>query len=236
MGRGLVDPIDDFRSTNPAVNPALLAALTKDFIASGFDLRNAIRTICASRAYQLEARPNGTNVDDEINFARAIPRRLGAEQLLDSVHLALGGLPKFEGYDKPMRAVRLPGIRAVYRPKRPTDGDKFLHLFGKPQRLTNSDTERADDTSLAQVFELTSGATLNGLLIDPKNGLAGLLKNAGSDDELVRDLYWTILTREPNAVERTAAASHLTKTDNRRAATEDLAWALLNAKEFLLRK
>lgn len=235
MGRGLVEPVDDFRATNPPVIPALLDALTRDFVASGFDLRHAIRVICASRAYQLESRPNESNRDDEINFSRALPRRLSAEQLLDSMHLALGRLPEFEGYDLPMRAVELPGIRAVYRPKRPTPGDRFLHLFGKPPRLLNTDTERVDDTSLAQVFELTSGTTLNGLLTDPENALGPLLDRNASDAAVVRELYWTLLTREPSAGEQAAAAEHRSRSTDRRAWVEDLAWALLNAKEFLLR-
>ena len=236
MGRGVVEPVDDFRATNPPVNPDLLDALTESFVRSGFDLRHAIRTICASRAYQLNSEPNATNVEDEVNFARALPRRLGAEQLLDSVHGALGSLPRFEGYDRPMRAIQIPGIRAVYRPKRPTSGDRFLHLFGKPPRLTDSDTERVNDTSLAQVFELTSGATLNGLLDDPKNSFGDLLKRNASNGSLVEELYWTMLSRGPSEAERAAAIAHVGRSEGRRAATEDLAWAMLNAKEFILRK
>jgi hypothetical protein len=236
MGRGLVEPVDDFRATNPPVNPALLDALTADFIKSGFDLRHAIRTICASRAYQIDSLPNETNEDDEINFARALPRRLGAEQLLDSAHLALGGLPKFEGYDQPMRAAQIPGVRAVYRPKAPTHGDTFLHLFGKPPRLTNSDTERAGDTSLAQVFELTSGGTLNALLTSESGTLSKWLSGNKTDDELVDTLFWTLLTREPARTERMAHTYYLGHAEDRRQALEDLAWSLLNAKEFLLRR
>jgi len=234
MGRGLVDPVDDFRATNPAVNPELLDALARDFTASGFDLRHAIRTICASRAYQLSSRPNRFNADDTMNFARVIPRRLSAEQLLDSIHLALGSLPSFEGYGQPRRAVTVPGIRATYRPRNPTPGDRFLHLFGKPERQTNSDTERINETSLAQVFELTSGQTLNELLTRPDNRIADWLKLP--DPQLVNELYWTFLSREPGAVEYEAAMRHLEKSTDRRRAAEDLAWALVNSKEFLLRK
>lgn len=236
MGRGLVDPVDDFRATNPPVNPALLDALTADFVKSGFDLRHAIRTICASRAYQLDSLPNETNADDETNFARALPRRLGAEQLLDSIHLALGGQPRFEGYDRPMRAAQVPGVRAVYRPKAPTHGDTFLHLFGKPPRLTNSDTERANDTSLAQVFELTSGGTLNTLLTEPKNALAPLADPALEPAVAVDRLYWSLLTRAPGGEELSAYTEHLTRAADRRQALEDIAWSLVNAKEFLLRR
>jgi hypothetical protein len=236
MGRGIVDPIDDFRATNPPVNPALLDALTADFVKSGFDLRHIIRTIGASRAYQLDSLPNETNADDEINFARNLPRRLGAEQLLDSVHLAMGSTTTFEGYDRPMRAAQIPGVQALYRPKKPTTGDTFIHLFGKPPRLTNSDTERTSETSLAQVFELTSGRTLNELLTKTGNSLGTLLESKKSDTELIDSLYWSILTRAPDNEERTATADYLGKSENRREALEDITWSLLNAKEFLLRR
>lgn len=236
MGRGLVDPVDDFRETNPAINPALLDALTDDFVKSGFDLRHTIRTICASHVYQLGSEPNDSNADDEINFARNLPRRLSAEQLLDSAHLAFGSLPTFEGYDKPMRAAQLPGVQAVYRPKSPTSGDKFVQLFGKPPRLTNSDTERTTDTSLAQVFELTSGASLNGLLTKKDNWLGRLVEEGKSDRDSVEQLYWTLLTRPPSDEEMSATENHLAKAPDRRLALEDIAWALLNAKEFLLRR
>lgn len=238
MGRGLVEPVDDFRATNPPSNPELLDALTEDFVKSGFDLRHAIRTICASHAYQLGVVPNETNFDDEVNFARAIPRRLGAEQLLDSVYLALlgpEGRPQFEGYDKPLRASQLPGVQAVYRPKKPTDGDRFVKLFGKPPRLTNSDTERTYDTSLAQVFELTSGATLNKLLAQKDNFIDRLLAAEQDDAARITTLYWSTLTRPPSGEELSATESYLSGAENRRAALEDIAWALLNAKEFLLR-
>lgn len=239
MGRGLVDPVDDFRATNPPSNPALLEALTDDFVKNGFDLRHAVRTICASHAYQLGTEPNATNFDDEINFARALPRRLGAEQLLDSVHLALlgpEGRPSFEGHKEPMRAAQLPGVQAVYRSNKPTDGDRFVRLFGKPPRLTNSDTERTSDTSLAQVFELTSGSTLNGLLMREGNALDRLLESKRPDREIVESLYWTLLTRAPSGEEWSATEDYLSSAADRRAALEDIAWALLNAKEFLLRR
>ncbi len=236
MGRGLVDPVDDFRTTNPPVNPALLDALAADFLNSGYDLRHAIRTICASRAYQLGSEPNETNADDEMNFARALPRRLSAEQMLDSVHLALGGLPTFEGYEKPIRAAQLPGVQALYRPKSPTSGDLFVHLFGKPPRLTNSDTERTSDTSLAQVFELTSGSSLNGPLTQKGNLLDQLLEAKLSDEAQVDRLYRSILTRPPSGEELSATGAYLKDAENRREALEDLAWSLLNAKEFLLRR
>lgn len=235
MGRGLVDPVDDFRTTNPPVNPELLDALTEALIQSGFDGRHLIRLICNSRAYQLSSQPNETNAEDMSNFSRGIPRRMGAEQILDAVHQVLGTLPSFEGYPEPMKAIQVPGIRAVYRPKSPTPGDRFLHLFGKPPRLTNSDTERVQDPSLAQVFELTSGPSMQQRLSDRANALGGLLERYPEPEDLVDALWWRTLTRMPSLDEKTAAANHLLSAQDRRMALEDLVWALLNAKEFLLR-
>lgn len=236
MGRGIVEPIDDFRSTNPPVLPELLNALTEDFVASGFDLRHAIRVICASRAYQLESTPNTTNAADTLNFSRAIPRRLEAEQLLDSIHQALGSDSTFEGYEEPLKAIELPGVQAVYRPKRPTHSDTFLKLFGKPPRLTNSDTERVNETSLAQVFELTSGATLNEALTRSNNFIGDLLNQENVPKRIIERLYWTLLSREPNSEEIDVNSHYISQSSSRRDAVEDLTWALLNSKEFLLRK
>jgi len=236
MGRGIVEPVDDFRSTNPPVLPELLDALTADFVASGFNLRHAIRTICASRAYQLESIPNATNADDVINFTRNIPRRLEAEQLLDSIHQALGTHSAFEGYEEPLKAIELPGVQAVYRPKKPTHGDTFLKLFGKPPRLTNSDTERVNQTSLAQVFELTSGGTLNDALTHSDNLIGRLLDQRKNANEITQRLYWTLLARRPSREEIDFYRQYISKTPSRREAIEDLTWALLNSKEFLLRK
>ena len=238
MGRGLVDPVDDFRATNPPVNPALLEALAEDFIAHDFDLKHMIRTICQSQAYQLSSVPGDDNADDEINFTRQIPRRLDAEQLLDSAYRALGVPAKFAGYDtnEVSRGAQVPGVQASYRGSDDTPADRFLKLFGKPPRLTNSDTERTSDTSLAQIFELTSGRTLNELLIAKTNTISRLLEAKKSDPELIDDLYWTLLTRSPSPEEKAATTDYLAKAKNRRESVEDLTWSLLNAKEFIFRK
>ena len=237
MGRGLVDPIDDFRTTNPAVNPALLDALTEDFVKSGFDLRHAIRTICRSRAYQLSSIPTPGNADDEINFARQLPRRLGAEQLLDSAHRALGVPARFGGYDEAVdRAAEIQGVQASYRGSADTASDKFLKLFGKPPRLTNSDTERSNETSQAQVLELTSGETLNQLLTADRNLISQLLESGQSHAERIETLYWSILTRPPTPEELAAMELYQANSADPRQALEDLAWSMLNAKEFILRK
>src|ERR1041384_1003477 len=98
MGRGIVDPIDDFRPTNPPSHPELLDELSRDFAAHKFDLRYVVRLIMNSRAYQLSSEPTDTNKDDELNFSHVLPRRLSAEQLIDAHYQVLGVQPKFNGY------------------------------------------------------------------------------------------------------------------------------------------
>ncbi len=236
MGRGIVDPPDDFRGTNPPSNPALLDALTEDFIASGYDLRHAIRVIANSRTYQLSSTPNETNVEGDLNFARAEIYRVPAEPLLDSLHAALEMPATFAGYDEPLRAAEVPGVQATFRGSGMTPADHFLKLFGKPPRLMNSDIERTNETSLAQVFELTSGENLDQLLNKSGNRLSRLLSSKMSDDEMIEDLYWAVLSRPPQRAEQMAAAYYLHRAEDRRAALEDIAWSVLNSKEFLLRR
>ncbi len=236
FGRGIVDPVDDFRSTNPAVNPELLSVLEKEFIASGFDLRHLIRFIMSSETYQLSALPNETNREDERNFSRTLVQRLSAETLLDAMHQVLGTSPQFTGIDRPMRAGQLPGVESIHRNRKPKRDEHFLKLFGRPVRQLNSDLERSNATSLAQVFEMTSGRTLHAMLAQENNRLSELVGSGASNREIVDTLYWTALVRPPNAAEAEEARAYLNRAGNRRHALEDLAWALLNSKEFMLKR
>jgi hypothetical protein len=236
MGRGIVDPIDDFRSTNPASNPALLEALTADFVAHRFDLRHAIRTIMNSRTYQLSSEPNDTNRDDEVNFSRASVRRLSAEQLLDAFSQVADVPIEFGGYPPGTRAGQLPGGAAIRRRgSQFAAGDQFLTLFGKPPRLLTCECERTTDTTLGQAVNLISGQALNELLTHEDNRLTRLLASDLSNPEIVTELYWTALSRAPNDEELAATTSYLASSADRRAALEDVLWSLVNAKEFLLR-
>ena len=130
----------------------------------------------------------------------------------------------------------MPGVESVHLSRNPGHGERFLKLFGKPARLTNSDAERNDETTLAQVFELTGGETLNHLLREEHNRIGQQIRKGHEDAEIVDTLYWAILTRPPSAIESTAMLNHLAATENRRSALEDVAWGLLNAKEFMLRR
>lgn len=231
MGRGLVDPLDDFRLTNPPSNPALLDALADDFVASGFDLRHLIRTIMTSRAYQASAEPNDTNADDE-NYSRAILRRLPAETLLDAQCQVLDAPTTFDGYPVGTRAGQVRGVR---RSRDGKSGDRFLRTFGKPERLLACECERSNETTLKQALVLIGDEDLNERLAKPGNRLERWARSDRPAGEIVRELYWTTLSREPSAEELSSAETLLTSTGDRFVVLQDLAWALLNSKEFLFR-
>jgi Protein of unknown function (DUF1549)/Protein of unknown function (DUF1553) len=238
LGRGIVDPPDDFRATNPPSIPALLDALAEDFARSGYDLRHLIRTICASQTYQLDSTPNDTNAADVANFSHAAVRRLDAESLVDAVCQFLGVDPPVTIDGKSMTAVQMPGLRLGRR----DDGSEInsmLVTFGKPRRLVSSDVERTDATSLGQVFTLTSGPLVARWIAQPDNRLGRLLASGASDAAIVDELYSSALTRPPTEVEAAVCRGKLAAAltpEARRSAAEDIAWALLNAKEFVLRR
>ncbi len=239
LGRGLVDPLDDFRASNPPVNAPLLDALARDLASNHFDLRHLVRTILRSHAYQLSAIPNETNRADETNFSRALVRPLQAEQLLDAVCQVTGVPSRFPGLPPGTRAGQLPGV-GLSRERRQTvtPAEKFLTVFGKPGRSLSCECERADDSTLAQAFQLITGETINSKLAEPDNRLDRLLALGKTPEQMAEELYLSALCRFPTPREKAAANRLLSPSRGaaRRQALEDLAWALLNAKEFLLRQ
>jgi hypothetical protein len=237
MGRGIVDPIDDFRATNPASHPALLEALAQDFVRHKFDLRRVIRLIMNSRTYQLSSEPNNTNQDDEMNYSHALVRRLNAEQLLDCQHEVTGVAQSFAGYPRGWRAAQLPGMNfEKRRNSKTTMNDQFLKLFGKPPRLLTCECERSTETTMGQAFNMISGPAMNQLLTSAENRLTELLKSGKTDRQIFEELYWTTLTRQPSPLELSRGQNYLASSSDRRAAMEDLTWGLLNSKEFVLRQ
>lgn len=236
MGRGIVDPVDDFRSTNPPVNPELLAALQREFVRNEFRVRPLMRLILNSKTYQLSSVPNATNQNDASLFARIEPGRLTAEQTLDAVSQVLGTPAKFGGQKPGTRAVQLAGVRnGGHRYSPPEIGDRFLALFGKPDRQLSCECERTDETTLAQTFELCSGDLIDQLLRDDQGTIAESLKRGDSDGQIVETLYWSSLCRAASEQETAAVLMHISNHSNRRQALEDVAWAILNSNEFLLR-
>ena len=237
VGQPLVDPIDDVRETNPSSNPELLQFLSKELIESGFDQKHLIRLITNSITYQLSSDPGLVlNIGTDLTFARAKVMRYPAEVIIDAAHKSMSIEGEFSDSFKSKYAITMPGVDSVHLSKNPHENDKFLKIFGKPARLTNSDAERSNETTLAQVFELTAGKTLNTILSHQENKIGQLLKNGKDDLEIIDELYWSILTRPPVDEEWSAFLSYLNLSSNRRSALEDVAWSLLNAKEFLLRR
>ncbi len=235
MGRGLVDPVDDFRASNPPSHPALLDALARELREHGYDLRHLIRVIMASRAYQLDSETNDTNGDDEINYSHVVLRRLSAEQLLDSQSEAVGASLKLKGETEGTRISQMIEGRKFYKPLR-TPEDKFLATFGKPPRLVCSESERSNETSMSQAFQFLSGPVLNELLTRSDNRLANLASGKNDARAILSELYLATLSRQPSAAEMSAIGSRIETAKSKRAAIEDIEWALLNSKEFIFRR
>lgn len=227
LGRGIVDPVDDFRDSNPSANDALLDALAKDFVDHHFDAKHLVKTIVLSRTYQLSAQTNEFNREDNKYFSHAVTRLHTAEQLLDAICTVTGLPEKFADLPLGTRAVQLP------------DGEVnhvFLKTFGQPGRELACECEREGDSNLAQALQLINGPTINEKLRNPTNRLGQLLGKNLSDQETLNDLYLTTLSRLPLEGEIKAATDHLAKNGaNKRKAWEDLQWALINSKEFLFR-
>jgi len=236
MGRGIVDPVDDFRSTNPPSNPELLTALTRHFVQSGFRVRPLMRTILNSKTYQLSSTPNETNKNEAHLFARVEPRRLTAEQTLDAITHVIGVPAEFGDHKLGTKAVQLAGVRdATHRFATRKNGDEFLTLFGKPGRQLTCECERTDETTLAQTFELCGGDLIDQLLRNSGGRIADAMKRGDPDAQIIEELYWVALSRGPTQEEATFAADFVRRKTDRRKALEDVLWALLNSNELLLR-
>ena len=235
MGRGIVDPVDDFRATNPPSNRELLDSLADKLVSSDFDLRALIRTIMSSHAYQSASIPAEDDPRGEAAFSQNVVRRLTAEQLLDAQCQVLGLPAEFNGYPAGMRAVQLPGVRKVRRrDQRPAGGDRFLEVFGKPQRAIACECERSQETTLTQTLMLIGGEGLHRRLTSPASRLHGWIDAGRGNNEILELLYWWALSRPPSEDEQAAGLQWLCQGD-RAEAVQDMAWALLNAKEFLFR-
>ncbi|AMV23757.1 hypothetical protein VT84_05045 [Gemmata sp. SH-PL17] len=225
FGRGLVEPVDDVRATNPPSNPELLDALAKYLVENKFDVRKLIRFIAASRTYQTSAAPNATNEKDERNFSRSYFRRPEAEVLLDMIAQSLGVPEKFTGSPGVTRAVQLWDSKAR---------SDFLKLFGRPNRVTACECERTREPSVSQVLNLLNSTEIQAKLTHEAGTVAKLVRAQKDDVKLIEELYLTFYSRFPTSDETTTGMTHLKKyANNRRAATEDLAWALMNSTEFL---
>jgi Protein of unknown function (DUF1549)/Protein of unknown function (DUF1553) len=225
MGRGLVEPVDDVRATNPPSNPELLAALGQNLVESRYDMRALIRTITASRVYQLSSRPNATNERDELNYSRALFKRIGAEVLCDMVSQTTGVTEKFSGAPTGTRAIQLWDSKVPHY---------FLKVFGRPERLSACECERNHEPSVAQVLHLLNAPEINARISHEGGTVARLCKRQPDDALLIEELYLTYYSRLPTDRERQRALAHMVEhKDRRRQGAEDLAWSMLNSLEFL---
>jgi Protein of unknown function (DUF1553)/Protein of unknown function (DUF1549) len=224
--RGIIDPVDDVRSTNPPINPALLDALTQDFVEHKFDARHLMRRIVTSATYQRSSTPTASNRHDEQNFSHAIPRRIPAEALLDTLGQATGVPEQFPGVPAGFRAAQLP------------DGNvetPFLKLFGKPQRMEACECERDNGSNVLQALHLINGKSILGRVQNPNARPEQLAKQKLTDEQLVEELYLWCLARRPRDAEMKVSTEFIKSYGEKRGeAVQDLAWALLNSKDFLL--
>ncbi len=224
LGRGIIDPVDDIRASNPPVNAALLAALTKDLTDHQFDLQHLMRVIVKSRTYQASFQSNEWNALDGDNFSHAIPRRLSAEPLMDAVTQAAGVRPNFPEVPEDTTASQLPDPHV--------GADGFLDLFGRPTRESSCECERRADFSLPQALNLINGTTISDAVADSKGRIAKSVLAGMTDAAMVEDLYLATLTRLPTKTESENALRYLAGGPETLKA-QDLLWALLNSKGFL---
>ncbi|GAB4145334.1 MAG: DUF1549 domain-containing protein [Planctomycetaceae bacterium] len=224
MGRGIVEPVDDFRDSNPPSNEKLLDELAKRFVKNGFSRKWAVKTIMKSRLYQLSSRKNEFNADDEIYSSHATTRLLGAEQLLDAICQVTGVNEKFSGLPAGTRAVELPD---------PPTNHYFLKIFGQPQREMACQCERSNESNLSQALQMINGPVVHNKLRDGKSRIATMMAAKKSDTEIIETLYLAALSRKPVPAELQAAKKHIAASKNRKEALEDVGWAILNSKEFL---
>ena len=226
MGRGIVDPVDDFRESNPPTNIPLLDALAHDFAFRRFNLKYLVATIMKSGAYQLSSVSNPLNESDRKYFSHAVPTRLTAEQMLEAIGGVAGAPEEFAGYERGTRVTQVVPTWQVH---------PFLRLFGQPPRESVCECERNGDATLGQSFELISGRLIDSRLRSSDNRLSRLLASAKPPAEMAAELYLAAYARYPSVAETKVAVAYLEKAKDRRAALEDLAWGLMNTKEFLLR-
>jgi hypothetical protein len=227
MGRGIVEPLDDFRVTNPPANEALLDALANDFVANGYHLKHTIRLILNSRAYQLSSVPNDTNRADTLNYSHYYVRRLLAEELIDSMSEVTGVPEKFPGYMPGTRAMTIPQGAPTY----------FLATFGR-LKAREVICERDNSPDVAQAMHLISGQTIQNQITGKGGTLDHWLADPSlSDEEITRRLFMATLVHRPNERELSQVTASVQArgggTVARRQAFEDVLWTIFNSKAFI---
>ena len=226
MGRGIVEPVDDIRVTNPPSNPELLDALAKDFVANGFDVKKLLRRILTSEVYQLSSNPTPENKQDEVFYSKYSVKRMGAEELLDAVNAATGSTEKFPNLPAGMRAVQLPD---------PKVQNYFLDTFGRPLREIACECERSAEPNMAQALHLMNSDFVQNKVAAKTGRVGKLLEAKKPDEEIVQELYLATVSRPATAEESARALQGVSQAPNKTEGFEDLLWALLNSREFMFK-
>jgi hypothetical protein len=233
MGRGLIEPVDDLRATNPATNDELVEELVKDFTAHNFDVNHMIQTIMESAAYQTSSKPLKENSADDKYGSHYVIKRLPAEVLIDAYSEVTGEPEKFNGYPAGTRALQLPDTAVK---------SYFLDAFGRPARQQTRESERTSVPTITQALHIINGDTLNNKLRAPGNSIDVLMKRGLSDEQIVNDLYLASFSYYPKENERAALvkALHLAEQEKtagienpRREALNDMMWAMLTSEPFM---
>jgi hypothetical protein len=237
FGRGIVDPLDDMRITNPPSNPELLDALANNLIENKYSLKALIKTICKSRTYQLSSTPNDFNKSDKQAYARYYPKRLQAEVLLDALCQATDSPTRFNGLpadrNAPTRAIMLPDE---------SFSSYFLDVNGRPQRISACECERVNEANLAAVLHMLNSDEVQQKIARSGGRVDRLAADARPDAEKIDELFLWVLCRKPTADDKKAALAHIEQQIARnptnaavakRTAYENIMWALVNTKEFV---
>ena len=226
-GRGIIDPVDDIRSSNPPSNPALLKALVDDFVAHKMDLKGLLRTITRSHTYQRSFQTNKWNEDDGENFSHFMPRRLSAEQLFDAIMIAASSPVNLPGVPSGFRATQLPD---------PNIQVGFLEMFGRAPREIPCECERTSEVSLAQTLTLINGPTVSEAIVHPQGLLARSLAKSSDPKFLTEEIYLSVVNRLPTAEELQKSIEYLNSVESKSEAAQDLMWALMNSPAFLFNR
>lgn len=222
FGAGIVEPVDDIRSTNPATNEPLMRALVNDLRAHNFDLKYLTATIMKSRTYQLSAQPNKTNRTDTKLFSHYMPRRMPAEEMADAVAQVTGVSDRYPGMPPGIRACELADTEIP---------SIMLDTFGRPPRVMPSDSERNCNPAISQALALLNSDAIQQKLKSSECVLTDLLKKP--DAEVVETLFLSAFSRRPTAKEAAALLDQVKAAPKRDEAFQDVMWALLNSKEFM---
>ena len=227
LGRGIIDPVDDIRASNPASNPELLDALTKDFVDNGYNLKRLIQLICTSATYQRSLEPNKWNEDDTMNYSHAVPRRLSAEQLYDAIIQATGAPRALPGVPAGFRASELPDPQVEVA---------FLDMFGRAPRESPCECERTSDVSLGQTLNMVNGPTIGDAIAHPQGIIAKTVAAGATNELLIETIYLSTLSRKPTPEEMTRTMEYFGTVATPKEAAEDLTWALINSPGFLFNR